>query len=376
MLLSDLVPRWLEDREEDGLSRCTRHSQGCALRRFVREMEKTDKTTYSLPNFNLSKLRFFLRTLESEGLAPASRSSYINAFRVFGRWLFEKKFLTENPALALPYPKSTGVRNVKTITDAEIITAIEACDRFRNRQRAALTKALLSTLVYTGIRRGECINLRLNDVDLSEASLTIREGKGKRTRVVYVPEEGLTPLKDWITVRGSCDHTYLWALNRRQRVGYEGITTLLQDVAHLAGIPSANLLPHPLRRAAALRMHTAGVPLSSIMEVLGHTSLLVTQKYILNSPQTQRDAARKAVPPALNAKKGGAERDAEQAPPKTPQKPPRPTRGDSPRPQATDGRSAAWRRTARTQTLASGGRFVRQELGTRTDRTARKDRRR
>lgn len=367
MLLTHAIDLFVEKRREDRMSEATISLNRCYLRQFARHVgeDATEKA------FEYGKIRTFVRTLEDEGIRPRSRMSVILTLRVFGAFLISKRLLKTNPADDLPLPRLDATR-IKTISDEEISRALEACARFHNAQRGALALVTLSLLVYTGIRRNELLALCLPDIDLDEASVTIRHGKGDKDRKVYLPDEGIEAVRNWLLHRPETTHDHVLMYNSVHPVADGALKSLLEEVAAIAGITGGNLLPHAIRRAVATRLHTSDVPLNEIRHMLGHASLTTTQVYLINSPQSGRDAAKKAVPPSLRKTDAVPERSAGNSRAIEKKPAPKPT-GRKLRPDPAPGKGAAWRRGTPRTTTSANGRFVRQAVAPPPDR---RDRRR
>ena len=80
------------------------------------------------------------------------------------------------------------------------------------RRLALLVRAAFYLLWQGGMRLGEVEELRLEDLDLWQKRLSVRDGKGKKDRTVYLPETAIHALQEYLAVRGegSGDHVFLY----------------------------------------------------------------------------------------------------------------------------------------------------------------------
>src|SRR6266540_2838988 len=151
------------------------------------------------------------RAAESTAAAPAAPSAwadvvarYLEALRlthyaaatVHFRWLTKQRVLPANPAAELELPRVTAQRLPQPLTDAEITEVLAHADPttpigLRNR-------ALLETAYSTGLRRMELIRLRLYDLDLARGVVVVREGKGRKDRVVPIGERAIAWLEKYL----------------------------------------------------------------------------------------------------------------------------------------------------------------------------------
>jgi integrase len=188
-------------------------------------------------------------------------------------------------------PKKDAAQRVIT-SDAEIAKLMEACERQADERQVALSRALLSVLVYGGLRRQEALDLRLGDVDLEDRSILIRSGKGRKSRKLYPCPECMVAIREWLALRGECTHDWLWAYDKGRRVHHGALHSILQEIKAVAGLKTAkHILPHSLRHAAATRLLRNGANLRDIQTFLGHSSVTVTAVYLHSDEESQRKIA-------------------------------------------------------------------------------------
>jgi len=117
-------------------------------------------------------------------LSPWSQHGRLVAVRGLFRWLVKQRVLTTNPAAELELPRGLAQRLPQPLTDSEITRVLTRAD-----PRTAIglrDRALLETGYSTGLRRMELIRLRLYDLDFARGVLAVREGKGRKDRVVPI----------------------------------------------------------------------------------------------------------------------------------------------------------------------------------------------
>jgi integrase/recombinase XerD len=140
---------------------------------------------------------------------------------------------------------------------------------------------MLQTLLETGVRASELVQLRVEDVSLAERVVTIRRGKGAKRREVPIRRELTQLLRLHIGGRqagplfpsrergtGPIQHVMT-----RQRVGQ-----IVREVAHTAGI-AKRVYPHLLRHTVATRLFARGMDITDLQRFLGHESITTTRHY-------------------------------------------------------------------------------------------------
>src|SRR4051794_26675224 len=141
------------------------------------------------------------------------------------------------------------------------------------------TGLMLQTLLETGARASELVQLKVEDVSLAERMITIRHGKGDKRREVPIRRELAQLLRLHIGSRragplfasrqqgsGPTPHVLT-----RQRVGQ-----VVRAVADAAGI-NKRVYPHLLRHTVATRLLALGMDITDLQRFLGHESISTTR---------------------------------------------------------------------------------------------------
>jgi integrase/recombinase XerD len=147
--------------------------------------------------------------------------------------------------------------------------------------RDGRTGLMLQTLLETGARASELVQLRVEDVGLAERVVVICRGKGGKRREVPIRRELAQLLRLHVGARragplfasrqqgsGPVPHTLT-----RQRVGQ-----LVRDVARSAEI-TKRVYPHLLRHTVATRLLARGMDITDLQRFLGHESIITTRLY-------------------------------------------------------------------------------------------------
>ena len=207
--------------------------------------------------------------------APETRRSYRTSLRGFYTWAHITGRMRSNPAAQLPAVKPKRGQPRPAPEDVYSAALVEADDRVGLMLRLARQE---------GLRRGEIAQVHTRDVeaDLLGWSLRIR-GKGDVVRVV--------PLLDDLAVQiRRCPEGYV----------FPGRIAGHLSPHYVGKLISAALGPgwtaHPLRHSFATRTHAAsGHDLRVVQELLGHASIVTTQRYVLVDEAAKRDAVRRAA---------------------------------------------------------------------------------
>ena len=140
-----------------------------------------------------------------------------------------------------------------------------------------LQNAYLLVLLHSGLRAGECVDLRFQDLDLSGKRLIIRAGKGQRDRLVYLSDSACQAIQLYLQGSQRQQNDFVWL----QKNGRPLSTDLLRENVAQVGIAVGidHLFPHRLRHTCATRLLNAGMNIVQIQKLLGHENLTTTMIY-------------------------------------------------------------------------------------------------
>jgi integrase/recombinase XerC len=248
------------------------------LERFVRDTGLSK----SLFLVKKAELRLWLREL-SAYCGSSTLARKVGSVRAFFRFYVSIGQLSENPAARLRLPKLKARLPLIVTQDAaaELVESrVEGDTPIDRRDTAAL-----ELLYGSGLRVGELVGLEVSSLDLSQALVRVH-GKGKKERMVPLGRQCVSALKSYLDQRGQLKHprretqhpTALFLGVRGDRLGARRVQELVKHVgAEAAG--RADLHPHALRHACATHMLEGGADLRAIQDMLGHESVVTTQRY-------------------------------------------------------------------------------------------------
>ena len=223
---------------------------------------------------------FDYRKRDGNPLAMASQHSRLAPLKVWFKWLVRRGYLALSPAEELELPRvSYKLPNVLNKEEAEIVLHQPKLEtRLGIRDRA-----ILEILYSTGMRRMEILKLRLFDVDQKHGLVAIREGKGKRDRIVPVGERALFWLSRYLTeVRpalvGPCDDSVVFLTMSGESFTPNHLSWLTRFYVRSAETGKTGVC-HIFRHTMATLMLEGGADIRYIQAMLGHVRLDTTQIY-------------------------------------------------------------------------------------------------
>ncbi len=253
--------------------------------------------------------------------APSTLGRRLAGARAFFRFLQTEGDLALDPTAGLPAPKRPkGAPSPLSVDDcfalADALARIPlptaeaaAADAKLARERRAVLRdrAIVELLYGAGLRVGELVALDCRDIELARGEVRVM-GKGRKERVVPLPEMARRALDEWLEARrrpGVLGEPLFVSLRPRKdgelrRVGARDVRRMLAR----RGIESHvldHVHPHRLRHSYATHLLDMGADLREIQELLGHASLSTTQKYTAVSVEQLRQVYDRAHPRARPA---------------------------------------------------------------------------
>jgi integrase/recombinase XerD len=214
-------------------------------------------------------------------LGWSTQRGRLSALKDFLRWLARQNVIVHNPAseLELPRPEKRLPQEVLTLAQVgKLLSIPDTSDPLGVRDRA-----LLELFYSTGCRRAELCRLELPDLNTERRTLHIRQGKGKKDRVVPVGERALFWVERYLReVRPRlCLDTRTQALfltGYGEAFNPDVLSRMVAAWLERAGLPRKGAC-HTLRHACATHMLECGADIRFIQQLLGHESLDTTAIY-------------------------------------------------------------------------------------------------
>ena len=135
----------------------------------------------------------------------------------------------------------------------------------------------------------------MNDLG-EELEITIKAGKGRKDRVLFLNNGGADALKDYVSVRGDSSGFLFWAslkggkLVLDSKLTDQAVYARIKWCAKVAGLKS--LSPHDMRRSFVSDMLDNGVDISTVAAMAGHSSVSTTQRYDRRGDEAKKKAAK------------------------------------------------------------------------------------
>ena len=229
----------------------------------------------------------FIEHEQDRGRLPGGINQSLSRLAAFFHYLGEIERLSQSPVrrrhfLQVPDPLP------RALSQHEYQRFLHVIDRPRDR-------AIFLLLLRSGIRIGELVASRLEDLRLAQQELIIPLGKkNRRGRLVYFSRDAHQALAGYLPLRPQGPSAFLFPSPSHRALSTRTIQRLFTGYVQAAGL-NADYTPHCLRHTFASELLNAGADLVTVQHLLGHDSLALTQRYARLSEPRKRHVYDRAM---------------------------------------------------------------------------------
>lgn len=231
-----------------------------------------------IENISSNDLKEYIKYLNNQNLNEKSISRNISCLKSFYKYLIIEKIVKNNITDALYMPKlQKSLPNILSPDEVDKLLNIELTDAFSYRN-----KAMIELMYSSGLRVSELVDLKLQDIDLSQDIVRIF-GKGSKERIIPIGDYAKEYLEIYINeYRNSMFkngiNEYVFLNNHGNKMTRQGFFKIIKKISNEVGIKK-EISPHTLRHSFASHMLKYGADLRTIQELLGHSDISTTQVY-------------------------------------------------------------------------------------------------
>jgi site-specific recombinase XerD len=224
----------------------------------------------------------------TSGLAPASQGQVLAAVRSFLSWsrtMGAHGLSSDVVAAALRTPRATVRRPYQVLSEPEVGAVLQVASGPRDR-------GLLAVLLGAGLRVSEVSGLDITDLVIDHeggAALYVRQGKGRKDRMVPIHQEVTAVVRAYLHATGRRlgeDGPLFRAHDRaarklpRGRLTARAIADVVARHVQAAGITAKHCSPHTMRHSYAIRALRNGGSIVAVSKLLGHANIATTSRYL------------------------------------------------------------------------------------------------
>ncbi len=280
-----LVEEFLTDLGARGYSPATIHARRqclAALSAWLADRGVTRPVEVTRPMLvRYQRYLFHYRKTDGEPLSFRSQNARLLPVRAFFTWAVRNDHVAANPASELELPKVEKrlPKAALSITEAETVLAMPDL----STATGVRDRAMLETFYGTGIRRSELARLNWRDLDIERRTLMVRQGKGRKDRMVPIGPRALVWIEKCLhetrpRFASEPDDGTLFLTVDGTPFSLDRLTQLVREYVKASGVNKEGAC-HLFRHTLATLMLEGGADIRYIQAMLGHADLSTTQIY-------------------------------------------------------------------------------------------------
>lgn len=278
MDITDAIIRYRRFLKRRNVSPNTVKSYLNGLKHFVVWLDvPIEETTYR-------KIVAYMDYLLGKRLKPKTVNCYLNSVCQFYHYLSEEEEVPIVNPVKKPNIMKLPRGLPKHLNDEQIELLFKNLKGPRDR-------AMFMIMLRCGLRVEEVAHLSLGNIDLKRRILFIQDGKGAKDRVVYISNDALAALLEYLRVRPANKVKKVFLVEKGPLTGQSlSVRGIQKRMEYYANKTKLRISCHHLRHTMATQMLNADTDLSTIQDLLGHNSIRTTQRYCrISNPKVRRD---------------------------------------------------------------------------------------
>jgi len=210
------------------------------------------------------------------GLSSYARRNRFAAIRVFFNYLVEYGYIVENPVQKLKSPKLEK-KLIQTFSTEQLSKLLSMPNQkvlygYRDY-------AIMLTLLDTGMRVSELINLRIEDIDWT-VNMFLVMGKGRKERTVPFSSKLKRVLWKYLDKRRHIENDYLFLDIYGEKMTRHAVQQMISKYGQRAKLTKVRVSPHTFRHTFAKMWILNGGDTFSLQKILGHTTMDMVRNYV------------------------------------------------------------------------------------------------
>lgn len=243
------------------------------LKKYINYLKKANISSFK----EVKPKNIELMLISEKDLNTASLAHLLLSIKSLHKYLLKLKILDEDISSNIEQPKmAKHLPDVLSYDEVNNLLNIEI-----NNNEDIRNKAMLELLYASGFRISELLNIKLGDIDYTNAVVRTF-GKGSKERVVPLPDVTLNYINEYLKVRkdilGNKESDYLFITRRGSKMDRTTFFKFIKNLLIKKNIHK-DISPHTLRHSFATHLLEGGADLRSIQVLLGHENIKTTKIY-------------------------------------------------------------------------------------------------
>lgn len=257
----------------------------CSIHQFLKFLKKLGRQRFE--EITCDDLSAYIEYEQDQGKKPMTVHSRLRSLKAFFNYHIDRDNIDAavlKRKLRIKLPQ----RLPRAIDPEDVRRLLFVIKKTRDR-------ALILTLLRTGMRIGELLSTQVNEINLPEKRIEIYQAHKNLTgRVVYLSTDAQAALKQWMKKR-IMDTPYLFYGHKGKPLSYEAARSMFYKYLIRTGLSQKGYTLHCLRHTFASELLNAGMRLECLQQLLGHSDIEMTRLYARLTDITRRDEYFKAM---------------------------------------------------------------------------------
>ena len=270
-----------------------------AYHRDIASFSEFCESTYNnaiIKDVNYPQIRNWIVYLSENQLSNRSINRKISSLKAYYKFLLKAKQIKINPLAkhkALKTPKKIEI----PFSEKEMEMIFRSMD-FEHNFEGIRNKLIIELLYATGIRRNELVNIKTEDINLTDKTLKVL-GKRNKERIIPLIITLENTIREYLMhraeIKSGKSGNFLFLLKNGNKI-YDTLVYRIINAYFSKVSTKVKKSPHILRHTFATHMLGKGADLNAVKELLGHSSLASTQVYTHNSVAALKKIYKKTHP--------------------------------------------------------------------------------
>lgn len=251
-------------------------------------MLMTHSRSEDISTFTEGLIREFLyHGVQDRAWEPKTFRNHWQNLKTFFNWCIKRGILKKNPVEGIEKPKMKK-HLPRCISREETLKVLyySASIKWKYKLEQSRNEAIIQTLLFTGLRLQELLNLQTTDVNLADGSIFVRMGKGGKDRIVPIHPRLIPKLRGYVEERKQSLNPSQWfftGIKSDKQLGQRDIRRILSVISNEA---DTKITAHMLRHTFGKLMVEADFNIYKLKEIMGHEQVTTTQRYVSIAPES------------------------------------------------------------------------------------------
>ena len=245
-------------------------------------------------------VRAWFAHLLQEGYDASSVSRKRSSLRTYFFYAMRQGIISHDPSSMISLPKQK--QRLPSFVSQKEMQSLLSSNTFPDDFWGLRDRTIIELLYATGLRRGELLELKKENIDFYGEQIKIC-GKRNKERIIPFAKKLRKILIDYLKTKEILfpDNSFFWINQKEGKLTVAQLSSIVKQ--YLSQTSVEKKTPHVLRHTFATHLLNEGADIYAVEKILGHESLATTQIYMHNTIEKLKKTYRLAHPRADNTKK-------------------------------------------------------------------------